>query len=96
MYVFIIKFRSIPEEDFLNLQIYIQSLKYNWSILFELMHFFFQTQKHTWGGLYFIYLHSNSEVYFQIDFLKIDVSILKLEGIVIATFVDFLYLCIYF
>ena len=57
--------KSILEVDFLNLKIYIQSLKYTWSILFELIHFF-QTQKYTWGGLSkFMYLYSNSKVYFK-------------------------------
>ena len=55
--------RIILEVDFPNLQIYIQSYKYTWSMLFELMHFF-QTQKYTWGGLSkFMYLiYPNSEV----------------------------------
>ena len=83
IYVFLVKLRSILEADFLNLQIYIQSQKYTWSILFELMHFlrcifevdflnlciYVQTQKYTSSRLSKqTCLFSNQEAYLKQTF----------------------------
>ena len=64
-FVFLFWVRSILEVDFLNLKIHIQSLKYTWSILFKLMHFY-QYQNYTYSGLSkFMYLYLDSEVLFK-------------------------------
>ena len=66
-HVFIVKLRSILEVDFINLQIYIQSWKYNWRILFELMHLFFKLRSIFEVDFLnlCIYIQTHSCIYFQ-------------------------------